>query len=204
MPPRRAPGCPGRRGPSWLARASASETSATLPVRVRGGDPSAPVTPHRRDHPPLSSRCSSPATDGWQPGVINGATNSDQWPPVATHARQPIPERGLYTGVAILGAVGSGKTLACMRSLAQQILSRQAANPQRRERRAGLPQLPERRRNNPRSDAVRGSVPRGVLVSSPDESSPARAVPEGSQRDRGATGPRGVRGDPRRSPHLLS
>ena len=25
-----------------------------------------------------------------------------------------IPERGLYTGVAIFGAVGSGKTSACM------------------------------------------------------------------------------------------
>ena len=47
-----------------------------------------------------------------------------------------IPERGLYTGVAIFGAVGSGKTSACMRPFAQQILSWQARDPQRRA--AGL------------------------------------------------------------------
>ena len=43
-----------------------------------------------------------------------------------------IPERGLYTGVAIFGAVGSGKTSACMHPFAQQILSWQAGNPRRR------------------------------------------------------------------------
>ena len=43
-----------------------------------------------------------------------------------------IPERGLYTGVAIFGAVGSGKTSACMRPFARQLLGWQAANPQMR------------------------------------------------------------------------
>ena len=43
-----------------------------------------------------------------------------------------IPERGLYTGVAIFGAVGSGKTSACMHPFARQLLSWQAANPQMR------------------------------------------------------------------------
>ena len=47
-----------------------------------------------------------------------------------------IPERGLYTGVAIFGAVGAGKTSACMHPFAQQILSWQAGDPQRRA--AGL------------------------------------------------------------------
>ena len=37
-----------------------------------------------------------------------------------------IPERGLYTRVAIFGAVGSDKTSACMRPFAAQILSWQA------------------------------------------------------------------------------
>jgi len=37
-----------------------------------------------------------------------------------------IPERGLYTGVAILGAVGSGKTSCCMYPFAEQILAYQA------------------------------------------------------------------------------
>ena len=43
-----------------------------------------------------------------------------------------IPERGLYTGVAIFGAVGSGKTSACMRPFAEQILSWQAHDSSRR------------------------------------------------------------------------
>ena len=43
-----------------------------------------------------------------------------------------IPERGLYTGVAIFGAVGSGKTSACMNPFARQLLAWQAANPQMR------------------------------------------------------------------------
>ena len=47
-----------------------------------------------------------------------------------------IPERGLYTGVLIFGAVGSGKTSACMHPFARQILSWQADRQQRRA--AGL------------------------------------------------------------------
>ena len=39
-----------------------------------------------------------------------------------------IPERGLYTGVAIFGAVGSGKTSACMNPFARQLLGWQAGN----------------------------------------------------------------------------
>ena len=37
-----------------------------------------------------------------------------------------LPERGLYTGVAIFGAVGSGKTSACMHPFARQLLGWQA------------------------------------------------------------------------------
>ena len=44
----------------------------------------------------------------------------------------PIPERGLYTGVAIFGAVGSGKTSAGMHPFARQLLGWQATNPERR------------------------------------------------------------------------
>ena len=43
-----------------------------------------------------------------------------------------IPERGLYTGIAIFGAVGSGKTSACMHPFAKQILGWQADDPERR------------------------------------------------------------------------
>src|SRR6202043_2196682 len=39
-----------------------------------------------------------------------------------------IPERGLFTGVAILGAIGTGKTSCCMYPFADQILGYQAGD----------------------------------------------------------------------------
>jgi len=43
-----------------------------------------------------------------------------------------IPERGLFTGIAVFGAIGSGKTSCCMVPFAEQILSHQASDPARR------------------------------------------------------------------------
>ena len=43
-----------------------------------------------------------------------------------------IPEKGLYTGVFVVGAVGTGKTTACMYPFAEQLLSWQADDPRRR------------------------------------------------------------------------
>jgi hypothetical protein len=43
-----------------------------------------------------------------------------------------IPERGLFTGIAIVGAVGSGKTAGCMYPFAEQILAYRANDPERR------------------------------------------------------------------------
>jgi len=43
-----------------------------------------------------------------------------------------IPERGLFTGIAIVGAVGSGKTASCMYPFAEQILAYRADDPERR------------------------------------------------------------------------
>ena len=43
-----------------------------------------------------------------------------------------IPERGLFTGIAIVGAVGSGKTASCMYPFAEQILAYRAQDPERR------------------------------------------------------------------------
>ena len=43
-----------------------------------------------------------------------------------------IPEKGLYTGVLVVGAVGTGKTTACMYPFARQLLSWQADDPRRR------------------------------------------------------------------------
>ena len=47
-----------------------------------------------------------------------------------------IPERGLFTGMAIVGAVGSGKTSACMRPFAEQLFRWNATDPELRA--AGL------------------------------------------------------------------
>jgi hypothetical protein len=43
-----------------------------------------------------------------------------------------VPERGLFTGIAIVGAVGSGKTASCMYPFAEQILAYRAKDPARR------------------------------------------------------------------------
>jgi hypothetical protein len=43
-----------------------------------------------------------------------------------------IPERGLYTGIAIFGAVGSGKTSCCMYPFAEQVLAYKADNKEER------------------------------------------------------------------------
>src|SRR5271163_3927273 len=43
-----------------------------------------------------------------------------------------IPERGLYTGIAILGAVGTGKTSCCMYPYADQILGYRAGDKDKR------------------------------------------------------------------------
>ncbi|HWB83481.1 MAG TPA: type IV secretion system DNA-binding domain-containing protein [Bryobacteraceae bacterium] len=43
-----------------------------------------------------------------------------------------IPERGLFTGIAIFGAIGSGKTSCCMYPFAEQVLSYRADDPARK------------------------------------------------------------------------
>ena len=73
----------------------------------------------------------SPTADG--PAIVIGEAHH---PVKLAESPTPewltIPERGLYTGVAIFGAVGSGKTSACMHPFARQLLSWQATNPERR------------------------------------------------------------------------
>ena len=73
----------------------------------------------------------SPSADG--PAIVVGEVHH---PVRAIESPAPewltIPERGLYTGVAIFGAVGSGKTSACMHPFARQLFGWQATNPERR------------------------------------------------------------------------
>jgi hypothetical protein len=49
--------------------------------------------------------------------------------PAAAPAWMTIPERGLYTGIAIVGAIGSGKTSACIYPYVEQLLGYKADRP---------------------------------------------------------------------------
>src|SRR5437867_4786954 len=52
--------------------------------------------------------------------------------PAASPRWLVIPERGLFTGLAIFGAIGSGKTSGCMMPFAEQILGYRAQDPEKR------------------------------------------------------------------------
>ena len=52
--------------------------------------------------------------------------------PAAAPAWLTVPERGLYTGVAIVGAIGSGKTSACIHPYVEQLLGYKANRPDER------------------------------------------------------------------------
>jgi hypothetical protein len=61
--------------------------------------------------------------------LVVGEIHNERKPgPSETPKWLTIPERGLFTGVSIFGAVGSGKTSACMYPFADQILSYRASN----------------------------------------------------------------------------
>jgi hypothetical protein len=65
--------------------------------------------------------------------VVLGEVHDPRTPgPSETPRWLAIPERGLFTGIAIFGAVGSGKTSTCLYPYAEQILSYEAANPEKR------------------------------------------------------------------------
>ena len=73
----------------------------------------------------------SPGDDA--PSVVVGELHH---PTVAEESERPswlvIPEKGLYTGLLVVGAVGTGKTTACMYPFARQLLSWRADDPARR------------------------------------------------------------------------
>ena len=64
----------------------------------------------------LSGRCNTPASIAQ----------------VASPSWLTIPDRGLFTGIAIFGAIGTGKTTCCMRPFAKQIFSYCAADRDKR------------------------------------------------------------------------
>jgi TraM recognition site of TraD and TraG len=65
--------------------------------------------------------------------LVIGEVHHSKRPEPATNPRWLIiPERGLYTGIMVLGAIGSGKTSGCMYPFAEQILSFRAGDAERR------------------------------------------------------------------------
>lgn len=67
------------------------------------------------------------------PGIVLGETHF-LTSPGRTEAPDwlTIPQRGLYTGIAVLGAVGTGKTSACMYPYVDQLLRWRAQDPKRK------------------------------------------------------------------------
>ncbi len=67
------------------------------------------------------------------PSVVVGELHH---PTVPEESERPswlvIPEKGLYTGLLVVGAVGTGKTTACMYPFARQLLHWRADDPKRR------------------------------------------------------------------------
>src|SRR5262245_40672682 len=82
-------------------------------------------TPHSRPLPRYPKPETRPS-----PTLVLGETHQHTAP---GRAPQPtwlmIPQRGLYTGVMILGAVGTGKTSACMYPYVEQLLRWRAQDP---------------------------------------------------------------------------
>ena len=69
--------------------------------------------------------------------LVVGELHHPKRPEPSEHPRWlEIPDRGLYTGIAVFGAIGSGKTSCCMYPFAEQILSYRSEDPDRRA--AGL------------------------------------------------------------------
>ena len=69
-----------------------------------------------------------PELDG--PGIVVGETHSRTKPgPGPSPGWLVIPRHGLYTGTAVFGAVGSGKTSCCMYPFAKQVLEWHAGDP---------------------------------------------------------------------------
>jgi hypothetical protein len=65
--------------------------------------------------------------------LVVGEVHNPRKPTPAENPRWlTIPERGLYTGIAILGAVGTGKTTCCMYPFAEQLIAYKAQDEAKR------------------------------------------------------------------------
>ena len=87
-----------------------------------------PAKAPRRALPPYPQPESRPA-----PMLVLGERHLSRVPgPAPTPDWLTIPQRGLYTGVLVLGAVGTGKTSACMYPYVDQLLRWQAQDADRK------------------------------------------------------------------------
>jgi hypothetical protein len=85
-------------------------------------------TPRMRALPPYPD-----AEARAKPSLVLGETHHQRTPGRAPNPNWlTIPERGLYTGVMILGAVGTGKTSACMYPYVDQLLRWRASDAERK------------------------------------------------------------------------
>ena len=65
--------------------------------------------------------------------VVIGEVHHPKKPePVENPRWLMIPDRGLFTGIAVFGAIGSGKTSGCMYPFADQLLAFRATDPEKR------------------------------------------------------------------------
>ena len=87
------------------------------PARAKQRSLPAYVAPERRPAPALVLGESHLET-------TNGRAPQPSW--------LTIPQRGLYTGVMVIGAVGTGKTSACMFPYTDQLLRWKASDPERK------------------------------------------------------------------------
>jgi hypothetical protein len=68
-----------------------------------------------------------------QPYLVIGEVHHPKKPEAVEDPRWlVIPDRGLFTGIAIFGAIGSGKTTGCMYPFARQLLNYRAQDKERR------------------------------------------------------------------------
>ena len=85
----------------------------------------------RRNRGRLPAWPNSPKDDA--PSLVVGELHH---PTVPRQSDRPswlvVPEKGLYTGLLVVGAVGTGKTTACMYPFARQLLSWRADDPRKR------------------------------------------------------------------------
>lgn len=65
--------------------------------------------------------------------LVLGELHHPKKPEPVAHPRWlTIPERGLYTGIAVFGAIGSGKTSGCMYPFAEQLFAYRASDSEKR------------------------------------------------------------------------